>query len=260
VKLSGRAPQGGIAVALSSSSTSVTVPATVTVKGGHDEADFKVTGGNITASTSATLTATAGAVSETATLTVSPLGLASINVFPSSIPGGYSVLGTVALNGPAPAGGATVSITSSDETVTVPATVTIKAGHKSASFKIATATVALQTPATLTATLGSATVTTTLIVNPVSLVELGIRPSHVKGGGTSTGTVYLDGPAPAGGLVVTLASNSDSAAVPATVTIPAGQNSLAFTITTTAVTAKTIVEVTATVGTLNKTQTLTITP
>ena len=259
VRLTGRAPQGGYAIQVSSNSSSVTVPATVTVKQGHDEADFKVVGATVTSSVSAVISATDGTVTETAALTVSPLGLASINVFPTSISGGHTVVGVVALNGLAPSGGVVVGITSSDVSATVPATVTIKEGHKSATFKIATSSVALQTPVTLTATVGTATQTATLIVNPVSLVELDIHPSHVKGGNTSTGLIRLDGPAPAGGLIVTLSSNSASASVPATVTIPAGQNAVAFTITTAAVTAKTIAEISASVGSLSKTQTLTIT-
>jgi len=259
VQLSGRAPKGGIVVTLSSSSTSATVPASVTVTQGESQASFKITASVVTVATPVTITATAGTVTETATLSVNPLGLASVSAHPSSVDGGHAATGFVELNGPAGSGGVVVTLASSDPSTTVPASITIKAGHSSGTFQITTIPVSLQTPVTLTATSGAQSVTATFVVNPVTLDELELRPSRVVGGGTSTGTIRLSGPAPSGGIVINLASNSTVAAVPATVTIPAGQNSVAFTITTSTVTASTSVQITASLGTLNKTQNLNVT-
>lgn len=259
VQLSGRAPKGGLVVTLSSNSSAATVPATVTVNEGEDQASFKISAGSVATATPVTITATAGAVSETASLTVSPLGLASISARPSSVDGGHSSIGIVELNGPAGVGGLVVTLASSDSSTTVPATITIAAGRSFGSFQITTTAVALQTPVTLTATVGTQSVTATFVVNPVSLEGLEIHPGHVVGGGTTTGTVAISGPAPSGGIVITLASNSASATLPTTVTIPAGQNSVAFTITTTTVTANTVVQITATYGSESKTQNLNVT-
>ena len=259
VQLSGRAPKGGLVVTLSSNSSAATVPATVTVNEGEDQASFKITAGSVATATPVTITATAGAVSETASLTVSPLGLASISARPSSVDGGHSSIGIVELNGPAGVGGLVVTLASSDSSTTVPATITIAAGRSFGSFQITTTAVALQTPVTLTATVGTQSVTATFVVNPVSLEGLEIHPGHVVGGGTTTGTVAISGPAPSGGIVITLASNSASATLPTTVTIPAGQNSVAFTIATTTVTANTVVQITATYGSESKTQNLNVT-
>ena len=259
VQLSGRAPKGGLVVTLSSNSSAATVPATVTVNEGEDQASFKITAGSVATATPVTITATAGAVSETASLTVSPLGLASISARPSSVDGGHSSIGIVELNGPAGVGGLVVTLASSDSSTTVPATITIAAGRSFGSFQITTTAVALQTPVTLTATVGTQSVTASFVVNPVSLEGLEIHPGHVVGGGTTTGTVAISGPAPSGGIVITLASNSASATLPTTVTIPAGQNSVAFTIATTTVTANTVVQITATYGSESKTQNLNVT-
>ena len=259
VQLSGRAPKGGLVVTLSSNSSAATVPATVTVNEGEDQASFKISAGSVATATPVTITATAGAVSETASLTVSPLGLASISARPSSVDGGHSSIGIVELNGPAGVGGLVVTLASSDSSTTVPATITIAAGRSFGSFQITTTAVALQTPVTLTATVGTQSVTATFVVNPVSLEGLEIHPGHVVGGGTTTGTVAISGPAPSGGIVITLASNSASATLPTTVTIPAGQNSVAFTIATTTVTANTVVQITATYGSESKTQNLNVT-
>ena len=54
-------------------------------------------------------------------------------------------------------------------------------------------------------------------------------PASIRGGTSSTGTVALAGPAPAGGAVISLLnSNPSVATVPATVTIPGGQTSASF--------------------------------
>jgi VCBS repeat-containing protein len=63
-----------------------------------------------------------------------------------------------------------------------------------------------------------ATVSITVVQTPI-FSTLSISPTSVTGGTTSQGTVTLSGPAPSGGLVVTLSSDSSAATVPASVTI-----------------------------------------
>ncbi len=72
------------------------------------------------------------------------------------------------------------------------------------------------------------------------------NPASIRGGTSAAGTVSLAGPAPAGGAVVSLLNGNPSvAAVPATVTIPQGQASATFTVTTTPVAATTYVSINA---------------
>jgi len=72
------------------------------------------------------------------------------------------------------------------------------------------------------------------------------NPASIRGGTSSTGTVALAGPAPAGGAVISLLnSNPSVATVPATVTIPAGQTSATFPVTTTPVATTTYVSINA---------------
>lgn len=67
----------------------------------------------------------------------------------------------------------------------------------------------------------------------VSLASLNLSPSSVTGGSSITGTVTLTGPAPSGGVVVTLgSSNPNVAAVPTNVTVPAGSSSTTFAVNT----------------------------
>lgn len=73
VSLSGGAPPGGAAVALSSSNPSVvSIPASVTVAEGTTARGFTVTTTSVTTTTSATITATYNGTSVTATATVTP--------------------------------------------------------------------------------------------------------------------------------------------------------------------------------------------
>lgn len=62
------------------------------------------------------------------------------------------------------------------------------------------------------------------VVQPVaaSLGSFTLASSSVFDDGSVTATVTLTGPAPAGGARITLASDSNAAAIPADVTIPAG--------------------------------------
>ncbi len=93
---------------------------------------------------------------------------------------------------------------------------------------------------------------------PAAVSAVSLSPASVTGGTSSMGTVTLAEAAPAGGAVVSLASNNAAASVPASVTVPAGATSVTFTATTTPVTTTTVVTVTATSGT-TRTADLTVT-
>jgi hypothetical protein len=113
-------------------------------------------------------------------------------------------------------------------------------------------------PLTVTATSGSLSHSVTITVDVVdslpatTLAQLQAPPSQVNptfGGTPSSDTVLVTMPAPASGTVVTLASSNPAvASVPASVTIPAGSTSAAFTITTQPVTSTTAVSFTATLN------------
>jgi hypothetical protein len=92
-------------------------------------------------------------------------------------------------------------------------------------------------------------ITRTLTVVPPALKQLYLNPTTVIGGcGTSAGRVVLTGSAPAGGAVVPLTNTNAKATVPANVTVPAGSDTVNFSIATTAVTANASGTVTASYG------------
>lgn len=94
-----------------------------------------------------------------------------------------------------------------------------------------------------------------------SLSGISLNPSTVVGGNSSTGTVRLTAPAQSGGFTVQLSSsNSAVASVPASVTVPQGQTTATFTVTTARVTRSTTVTITASAGGVTRQATLTVNP
>lgn len=105
--------------------------------------------------------------SATATITI-PEGstIENLTVSPTTVTAPGNSTGTVTLNGAAPAGGVTIALRSSDTgKATVPPSVIVPEGSKSATFVISTLTGRLgggQNPVTITATLGNSSVSATL--------------------------------------------------------------------------------------------------
>jgi hypothetical protein len=190
--------------------------------------------------------------------------LTSLSLQPTNVPGGSTSTGTVTLSAPAPAGGAVVALSSANTAAaTVPAGVTVPAGSTTATFAVATSPVMTSTTVTISGTGGGATRSAqlTVVIPAATLTSLSLQPTNVPGGSTSTGTVTLSAPAPAGGAVVTLSSgNTAVAAVPASVTVPAGATTVGFVVTTNAVMSTTVVTISATSGSVIRSAALTVTP
>jgi hypothetical protein len=108
-------------------------------------------------------------VSRTASLTVTPPApagtLASLTLNPTTVDGGDDSIGTVTLSAPAPAGGAVVNLSSSNNSdASVPSSVTIPAGSTSRTFTVSTDRVDRTTTVTITATRGGVTKTANLTI------------------------------------------------------------------------------------------------
>jgi trimeric autotransporter adhesin len=262
VTLTGPAPNGGIMVSLQiTSTTAATVPASATVAAGSTTATFTVTTTAVTTTTAPTITATYGNTSFPAVLTIQPVQLTvtAISLSPTSVTGGSNSTGTVTLSGPAPAGGASVGIQSSNAAAVVPTSVTVPQGATTAPFTITTSAVSSKTTASITVSDGG-TESANLTIQPPALASLTLNPTSVTGGTSSTGTITLNGPAPASGISVSLTSSKTSVGtVPSAVAIAAGATSGTFTITTSAVSSQTSTTIRATYGSASKSANLTVT-
>jgi hypothetical protein len=176
-----------------------------------------------------------------------PTGLASVRLLDS--PTAYSgteKVGEVQLTALAPAGGAVVTLTSSDPSaVPVPATVTVPAGQSLQQFRFFHGQVTEPTPVTVTATYAGSTATTSITVLPTSLKSIGPGGNTITGGAPASAFVELNGASPPAGAVVSLTSSSPLATPPATVTVPAGHFIQFFSVPTSPVSSPTPVTLTA---------------
>jgi hypothetical protein len=180
----------------------------------------------------------------------------------------------VLLQGVAPAGGTVITLVTSDRgLVQAPATVTVPAGASSVTFPVTTKAVTRSTPVWVELKLGQESSAPVLWLDPggktptpttpprTRLASLSVKPGALTGGSKATGTVQLNQPAPAGGLLVKLAStNRLAASVPSTVRVAAGKTTATFEILTRAVTSPVSVQVFASAGGTTESARLTVDP
>jgi hypothetical protein len=189
-----------------------------------------------------------------------PTNATGINVTlsASTLAAGSTTQGTVTLAAMAPAGGATVTLSSSNTAVaSVQTPVTVAAGSTSALF---TVTAIATGTATITATVnGSSGQSPALIVTGgTALSSITLSASTVVGGNTVVATATLTAAAPAGGAVVSL-SSGDPVTVPPNVTVQAGTTTATFTVVTRAVGGTIAATITGSYGGSSATASLSVT-
>ena len=271
VTLNAPAPAGGAAVWVNGSMEGQVVTSPiggVTVPAGSRTADFTITAPSVNATHWVLIQASYGSGANGmhgALLQIDPAPgppeVFAIGIDPLSVTAGQTVRGTVGLVQPAPPGGATVFLSSSDPAARVPLSVNIAAGNSANSFTVTTSSVINFTSANIAAsTSGSDTTKSawlSIFPDPnADVVLLSVTPSvsGTTGGNSIPATLFLNGNSPPGGAVVTLTSSNPAAArVPASVSIPGGQGWANFTITTSPVAAETSVTITGTYRTTQST-------
>lgn len=202
VTLTRPASTGGFVVNLQSSNSNLAWCAgSITIPQGQSSGVFTIS----TASTGAgsvTITASAGGVARSAALqVVSPYQIQAISLASGSVTGGQSTVLTVHISAPAPTGGVSVQLRSSDPLrALLPATVRVPAGQSRVSVQVTTFPVSSRMQAQLTASLNSSQASATLTINPPAPSTLVISPASVLGGRSTTATVSLNAPAPPEGL------------------------------------------------------------
>jgi len=160
----------------------------------------------------------------------------------SEVTGGANLGFTLALNSRPPFA-AVFTLSEGSANASLPASATVPTTGTSAAFVMSTTPVATPEPVTVTARSGGAIVSATVTIKPPTLTNLTLAPSSVVGGLTTLATLTLNGPAPAGGLLVPMWDSHAAAQAPAQLTVPAGATTGNATIPTTAVAANTTVNV-----------------
>ena len=267
VTLSGPAPASGAQVLLFSNNSAASLPSSVIVAAGATNATFPVSTSAVTASTAVIISASYGGVTLTASLTVIAAPNYTLSASPTSLSITRGTSGTstvtvtpqngfssgVSLSASALPSGVTASF--SPNPVITMSTLTLAASNAAT-----TGTVTV----TITGTSGTLTHTTTitLTVTPPPLPtvsSLTLDPAGVVGGlQSSTGTVTLSGPAPAGGAQVALSSDNSAARVPSSVTVPAGATTATFTVNTSSVLLSTSAKISASYNSTIRTASLAI--
>jgi hypothetical protein len=240
-------------VKLKSDNAAVTVPATAafTQQGSLGGMVAGVTVNSVSKNTKVTLSATLGS----RTLTVPIVLLATwqsgdkITLTPSPGPGpfygpsfGYEYL--VKLSNPVSANGLTGTATTDhpNDVQNLTSQVYVPPGCTSTEISFDVPYESAPVHAVVTVSIGGSTASTSVTIEP-SLASVTL-PATIVGGQSGTGTVTLAG-APDAAETVNLESTWGILNVPQIVTIPAGQTSVTFPITTVAVTSDSQVNVTA---------------
>lgn len=242
VTLNSTAPSGGLGVNLSSSNSSVTVPAVVTIPAGAASAGFTASVSPVTSLQNATLTASVGGVSETFALA---LGAASpiLGISTTSVSFGNVAVRSASTQSIVLSSTGTTAVTVSSAAVSglgfsmsgeeLP--VTLSPGQ--------TATLNVQfDPAAAGKTTGQLTLvsnsqtgsSTTVALNGTGvplLTSLSCTSNSMTGAGTDACTITLNAAAASGGFTISLSSNNSLVSVPSTVTVAAGATSAGFTAT-----------------------------
>lgn len=190
--------------------------------------------------------------------------ISSLAVNPSQVRDGGSATGTVTLAFPEATATTALLFSSDPGAAQVPATVVIAAGATSADFTITTSAAAPAVIVQLMAAIDNVPRTANLSVNAATpagpaLASVSVTPMSVVGGGGVTGTVRFSG-TPDGAVVQLSSSHPNVASVPDEAVVPGGSSSGAFAVTTRAVTATTVVTITARWFGVTRTATVTVTP
>jgi hypothetical protein len=257
VTLSGPAPSQGAQVALTSTVSSIVVPATVDVPAGGTSADFFVDTLPVSTEVSGFVRATFNSTASVK-LVVEPVKLSSFTI-DSSVVGGARLNGSLTLDGPAPANGLAVQVSSDREAVASPNLV-VPAGETSLSFSIATLPVDVDTVATLSAVAGGTKLTAVTTVTAPNVASVTVDPSVLTSGTLGKLTVTLTSNAPSGGVVVNLTSSNSALPVPTTITVPGGSKTASVQVRAATVTSSSNSTVKATLRVSAATTVVTVNP
>ena len=252
-------PRGMVPVTATSSDTSVATVAVISSPNGATSVSIPITARAVAAPASATITVTYAGSSQTATVTVNPASRLASVALPAGpiLPLNFPV--TVSLTGPAPAGGATVSLLSmavqgfTNGTSSSQSTVTIPAGQSSSTVQIPSL---LPRDLTLLQVVNASYTPTGNAQQPgdfrgdtvevrVLTLDGGTGPgagvfSTMKSGDTLTVTVRTNIPAPSNGLTLNGSSAQPTVAtITPSATIPFNQSTASFRIIAQPVTTST---------------------
>ncbi len=190
------------------------------------------------------------------------LDLQSLSLKSTEVTGCKSVIGTVTLTAPAPAGGVVVTLADTLAAATTPVSVKLLEGATAKTFTVKTVAVGTRQEGTVSATLGSTTRSQPLALRPMGMLSVTLVPTKIAGTQPVAGTAKLECKAGPGPVTVNLASSQPAVAQPVApaVVVSQGLQSASFDVTTSKVVAQATASISGTANGITKSKTLTVTP
>ena len=166
VTLTGDAPAAGANVVLTSTTAGVHVPSTLTIAPGETSTSVTVTADAVHERTTGTFTAAFGGVTRQLPLAVRPIFVTAVTLTPPQVTGGAPSSGAATLECPAPAGGLTATLTSTNPSVAAPTagSAMFAGGSTTAAFQVGTSQVAATTTPSIRVTVNGVTKSAALTV------------------------------------------------------------------------------------------------
>jgi hypothetical protein len=228
-----------VTISLSSNKPLVAYPETssITIAANSMSKLFTFKTRPVASDTVVTITASFGGMSKSGLTTIKPPTVSSVTFSPNPVTGGLTAKGTVTLAATAVVNTpVTLSVIAGGSVVqSIPTSVTVLAGSKTATFSVTTKKVSSAASVQVQATANGGSATGTLTVRPPVPKSVTFTPSYIDPGQSSTGKVTLD-VAPIVDTSVTLSIVSGGTGVtliPTTVTVQAGSTSATFLVRTT---------------------------
>jgi hypothetical protein len=193
--------------------------------------------------------------------TTSAVTISSVSCAPVSLSSLANATCTIALSQAAASGGASIPLTSSIPSLTVPATVSILSGASTGTFTVTAGNIGTAQTAVVTATFNGSTGSASIGLvgaTPV-LTSLSCTATSLGASASSTCTVGLSLAAGAGGSSIALSSNTGALTVSAAVSVLTGANSATFTITAGSIASNQTGIITATFGGVSLTASIALT-
>lgn len=261
ISIGGPAPAGGATFDLFSNNVAAVVPPTVTIPTGQTSVNFTITTSAVAANTKPTINARYDGIVLQSNFDLAAPLIQQVMATPQSQYGGVNITGSVTLTGPAPAGGKTVTLTSSNTSrVTVPASVVVPAGAASANFSISTSPTLVNASSVITATTGAVSRTVFVAVVAPVFQSATLASNSIKGGTSTTMTLTIGTPAPSGYTITLVSGASSFVQLPSSFAVPAGNTTVNVPVLTSPVTSTVAISLVAYRGPYIKTMTLTLTP
>lgn len=262
INMTGIVPAGGAVVTLSTDNAAATfTTTTVTVPAGATSTTAQITTVPVSANVLVSLIARYNGVMHNTHLTVLAPEVSSLSVLPSKFTGGTSTTATVKLTG-ITAVDTTITVTSSNGAASIVGPVVVPAGSSETTFTIDSIPVAVDTLATITASLNGGAADVTVTVRAPVLSGIAFSPKTIGTGQHSTLTATLSTPAPSGGISIGVAYVNGAALdnPPTSIVVPAGATTGSISVLGAAVGGSTTVTATATLAATNKSAVLTVNP